>query len=388
MVEIKQEQALRVALIEPVGGHCGMDYYDFGLARGLAAAGVDVILHTCDETEIPVGATFEVRHTYRGIYGEAPKWRRALNYIRGSFVALMSSVKEKRRVVHFHLFHIGVPELVNVAAARLLGRRVVITAHDVESFVGSLESPWMRRLVYRLAHGVIAHNGVSKHELLQHVGVEERKIRQIRHGNFLGVVPDLPDAELARDRCGVPRNARVILYFGQIKEVKGVDILLRAMPGVVAQFPDAVLLLAGKTWKTDFSYYQGLIDELGIAPSCVVHHRFIPPEELPDFFASADVIALPYRRIYQSGVILLSMSYGKAVVASDLPGFTEVLEDGVSGYVFKRENSDSLCEQLCLALADRNVRENMGTAALKRVVDHYDWDHSGRDTARLYEEIL
>ncbi|HEX5314951.1 MAG TPA: glycosyltransferase family 4 protein [Gammaproteobacteria bacterium] len=379
---------LRVAIIEPVGGHCGMDYYDFGLARGLANAGADVVLHTCDETEIPRDAPFEVRLSYRGIFGEAPKWRRALRYMRGALGALVSAVGERRRIVHFHLFHIRFAELANIVVARLLGRKVVITAHDVESFVGSLESRRIRKFVYGAADRVIAHNDVSRVELIENVGVDERKIRQIRHGNFLGLVPELPDSAAARRRVGVSPAARVILYFGQIKEVKGVDVLLRAMPGVVAQFPDAVLLLAGKSWKTDFSRYQAVIDELGIGASCVVHHRFIPPEELPSFFSAADVIALPYRRIYQSGVVLLSMSYGKPVVASDLPGFTQLLEDGVSGYVFSDGDPESLCARLCAALADRSEREAVGRAALEKVIEHYDWDHSGRDTARVYEEIL
>lgn len=379
--------ALRIAMVEPVGGHCGMDYYDFGLVRALAQAGVDVVLHTCDETAVPPDAAFQVRHSFRGVYGAGPRWLRGLRYVRGSFSSLFSAVREGRRIVHFHLFHVGALELANVALAKALGRKIVVTSHDVEAFMEDRESRWMRWLVYRFSERVIAHNAISKTELMEHVGVDERRIRIIRHGNFLGLVPGLPDRASARDRFALPPAARVILYFGQIKDVKGVDVLLRALPKVTTRFPDAVLILAGNPRKSDFSRYQALIDQLDIAAFCRTHIRYIPTEELPYFFAAADVVALPYRRIYQSGVVLLAMSYAKAVVASDLPGFTDIIEADVSGYIFERDNPDSLGDTLCRALASRDTREAVAGNGLARVRDHYDWDHSGRDTARLYEEL-
>lgn len=382
------EATIKAAIIEPVGGHCGMDYYDFGLAGGLAAAGVDVVLHTCDETREPPGGGYEMRYTYRAIYGEAPAWLRGLRYFRGSVAAMLSAVIEGRRIVHLHMFHVSVPEFFNVCLARLLRRKVIITAHDVESFVRSLERPLLRRFVYRLSNAVIAHNRISRKELVENVGVDDGKTHIIRHGNFLDVVDPLPDAIEARRRLGVPEHARVILYFGQIKQVKGVDILLRALPRVIERFPDAVLLLGGKPWKMNFSEYQKIIDDLGIGAHCIKHMRFIGPDNLPYFFAASDIVVLPYRRIYQSGVVLLSMTYRKPVIAADLPGMVEIFTDGVDGYLFKREDPEALGQRLCEAFEDDAARAAVAEAGFRRVRDHYDWNHTGRATRRLYEEVL
>ena len=365
-----------------------MDYYDFGLAGGLAGAGIDVVLHTCDETRKPPNDGYEVRYSYRGIYGEAPAWLRGLRYFRGSLVAVLSAVRERRRIVHLHMFHVSVPEFFNVCLARLFGRRVVITAHDVRSFVRSLEKPTLRSVVYRLADAVVAHNRVSREELVEKIGVDDGKIRIIRHGNFLDVVAPLPDAAESRRRLGVPEKGRVILYFGQIKQVKGVDILLRAMPQVVSRYPDTHLLIGGKPWKMDFSEYQAIIDELGIGSHCIKHMRFIGPDWLPYFFAAADMVVLPYRRIYQSGVVLLSMSYRKPVIAADLPGMIEIITDGVDGYLFKSEDPAALGARLCDALEDDAARIEVGEAGYRRVRDHYDWARTGRQTRELYEEVL
>ena len=72
---------MKVAVIEPVGGHGGMDYYDFGLCGGLSEANVDVTLYTCDETAVKTAVPYTLRFPYRRIYGDAPAWMRGARYV-------------------------------------------------------------------------------------------------------------------------------------------------------------------------------------------------------------------------------------------------------------------------------------------------------------------
>lgn len=379
--------SLNVAMIEPVGGHGGMDYYDFGLCGGLAAAGIDVVLHTCDETTIPDSARFAVRHTYSGIYGKAAAWRRGLRFVSGSVRAVFSAVREGRGIVHLHFFHVGVLALMNVLLARLAGRRVVITAHDVESFVSSLEVPFMSRLAYRLAHRVIAHNRISRDELTKRLHVPEGKIAIIPHGNYLHVLRPMPTVKDARARLGLPPHAKVLLFFGQIKEVKGLDVLLSAMPSVLQKHPDAVLLIAGKPWKTDFAKYQARIDELRINDACFAHIRYIHSEDVPLYYGAADLVVLPYRRIYQSGVVLMAMSYGKAVLASDIPGMLEVVCDGDTGFVFRAGDADDLAQRIDILFADSEASEDVARCGQRLMEEKYDWSVIGGQTKELYANL-
>jgi len=378
---------ISVSMIEPVGGHGGMDYYDFGLCAGLAAAGVDVVLHTCDETSIPDHAGFVVRHTYHGIFGKTAAWRRGLSFVSGSLRAVISAVLERRKVIHLHLFHVGALPFMNVLLVRLMGRKLVITAHDVESFVSSLEVPFISRMAYRLAHRVIAHNYISSDELKARLHVPDDKIAVIPHGNYLHALRPMLPVNIARAKLGIPAHAKVLLFFGQIKDVKGLDLLLNAIPLVLQRHPDAVLLIAGKPWKTDFAAYQAKIDELEINHACITHIRFIPDEEVPLYYGAADLVVLPYLRIYQSGVVLMAMSYGKAVLVSDIPGMLEVVQDQETGFVFRSGDVDDLVQRICTIFANQPIMESVAKRGLRLMEEKYDWAVIGKKTKDLYASL-
>ncbi len=374
-------------MIEPVGGHGGMDYYDFGLCAGLGAAGVDVVLQTCDETVIPDCAGFVVRHTYHGIFGKTSAWRRGLRFVSGSLRAVVFAVLEERKVIHLHLFHVGALPFMNVLLARLMARKLVITAHDVESFVTSLEVPLISRMAYRLAHRVIAHNNISRDELKARLHVPVDKIAVIPHGNYLHALRPMPPVDIARAKLGIPANAKVLLFFGQIKDVKGLDLLLKAMPLVLQRHPNAVLLIAGKPWKTDFAAYQAKIDELGINHACITNIRFIPDEEVSLYYGAADLVVLPYLRIYQSGVVLMAMSYEKAVLVSDIPGMLEVVNDQETGFVFHSGNVDDLVQKICTIFTNQLAMESVAKRGYSLMKDKYDWAVIGNKTKDLYASL-
>jgi D-inositol-3-phosphate glycosyltransferase len=386
-VQGHKSDGLEAAVIEPVGGHGGMDYYDFGLCEGLAEAGMRVALYTCDETPRKTATAYEVRLPYQKIYGEDPAWLRGARYLRGTMRALVGARLRRARIAHFHFFHVGPLELFDVLAAKLLGMRVVVTAHDVQSFVERLSVSWMVREAYRLADRIIAQSKISRKELMTVLGVPEAKIATIPHGNYLRLVAGMPAREEARARLGLPSGARVLLFFGQIKVVKGLDVLLGAMPRIIREDPDTVLLVAGKVWKDDFRRYQRQIEALGMSDNVELHLRFIPDAEVANYYAAADVVVLPYRRIYQSGVLLMAMSYGKPVLVSDIEGMTEVVVDSVNGYAFAAGDAEALAERLAEAMSDPDELQRVGERALAHMQEHHDWNEIGRMTAACYRRV-
>ena len=372
-----------VAIIEPVGGHGGMNYYDFGLCRGLVDAGVTPTLYTCDETNVTPAMPFMVAVVYRRIFGRDPAWRRGLRYLKGSLRALIGARIAGTRLAHFHVFQVGALELFNVVLAKLLLLRVVITAHDVEAFRGEWSS--IKSWVYGLAHCVIAHNRVSQRELVRVLGIPERKIHVIPHGNYLAHLGAVPPAGSARVKLNLPPGAQVLLFFGQIKEVKGLDLLLDALATVKAAVPEVCLVIAGKMWGPDFAQYQSQIERLDLAGHCVAHIRYIADDEVGAYYAAADLVVLPYRKIYQSGVVLMAMSYGKPVLASDLEGMKELVEDQVTGFLFRAEDATDLAKRLEAVLADRAGMQRVAAQGLELMRDAYGWEHIGRLTAQCYD---
>lgn len=388
MKDVKGQPAIAVAMIEPVGGHGGAHYYDFGLARGLLAAGCQVSLYTCDETANPEISGLGFCPFYRGIYGRGPRWLRMLRFVTGTFAVLRNAVIRHEVICHYQVFNDLIPELVVIALAKLARRRIVLTVHDVSALAGPVT--WKRKItgwVYRQADGVIAHNAVSVREL-ESIRVPSQMIRVIAHGHYLDSMQTLPSVAEARRTLGIDPGAKVILFFGQIKEVKGLDLLIEALPEVAREVPNVVLLIAGRPWKTEFARYDALIDSAGVRSKCHLHIGFIPDDEVATYYAGADVVALPYRRIYQSGVLMMAMTYGRAVVVSDLPGMTEIVSDGVNGYVFSQGSSGFLAKTLIRALRNDTERAEIAARSLEYVRQEHDWNRIGAQTAQLFRSVV
>jgi D-inositol-3-phosphate glycosyltransferase len=377
-----------VALIEPVGGHGGMSHYDLGLCRGLAESGWHVSWYTCTETSEPhqPGVTF--CPVYRGIWGKASQWKRAYRYLVGSLSALVQAVRKGERVCHLHFFTAAPEELMLLLLCRVFARKVVLTVHDVESFLGgrtsrtSLVGP-----VYRLAHRFIVHNRTSRVELVAALQIPEQSIVVIPHGNYLDALGNIPAKEEARQMLGLAASSKVLLFFGQIKAVKGLDILLEALPAICNALPEAILVIAGRPWKNDFGQYEEMIKRLGIAERCLLHIRYIPDEEVAAFYASADVVVLPYRRIYQSGVLLLTMSYRRTVLVSDLPGMIDVVEDGANGYTFATGSHTALADAAIRILSHDEERIRVAEQAHSYVEQEHNWRNIGAQVGVLYESL-
>ena len=197
-----------------------------------------------------------------------------------------------------------------------------------------------------------------------------------------------PAREEARDSLGIDRSAQVVLFFGHIKEVKGLDLLLEAMPDVVSAVPDAMLLIAGRPWKSDFLVYEAQMAQLGIERYCRCDIGFVADDQVAAYFAAADLVVYLYRRIYQSGVILQAMSHGKAVVVSDLSGMTEIIRDRANGYTFPSGDAQKLSETLVRALSDNAERASMAANGLEYIRRYHDWHEIGKATANIYRAVL
>ena len=379
----KKNNTIKASIIEPVGDHGGMTPYDFNLCQGLVGNNVNMALFTSDVTNPPTEAEFTFRPVYQGIFCASSTWLRALRYLRGTILALASSVVESRRICHFHFFVVGPAELMNVVLSRLFNRRTIITAHDVEAFVASRSA--FSYLAYRLAHAVIAHNQVSRDELIERFGVPPSKITIIPHGNYPKCLADHTTKSQARHFLGLPHDVPILLFFGQIKEVKGLDILLRAMPEILAHYPSALLVVAGRPLRSTFNAYLSQIADLGISRHCICRIDYIPDSEVRHYFQASDLVVLPYRRIYQSGVLLMAMSFGKGVVASGIPGMRELLEDGKNGFLFRSEDPEDLAQTVNRVLSDTVLLASVAATGQQLMREAFAWDAIGKATAELYK---
>jgi D-inositol-3-phosphate glycosyltransferase len=379
---------IKVAVIEPVGGHGGMNFYDFALCRSIVKAGGKASLFTCDKTIFRGNEGFPIYIPYRNIYGTSPSWLRGLRFCWGSLKALVGSRIHRHQVAHLHFFHVGPLEILNVMLARLLGFRVVITAHDVEAFKQGLSIALLVRLAYRLASRVIAHSQIAKRELMADLGIPAEKIDVTLHGNFVDMVPGNLTRDAAKANFGFLPQQRVLVFFGQIKDVKGLDILLKGFALAREADKSLHLLVGGRVWKTDFSKYADIIEKYNLMPHCTLHIRYIPDAEVPFFYRCADLVVLPYSRIYQSGVVLEAMSYGSPVLVSDIDGMLEAVEDERTGFVFRNQDPQHLAQRVGEIFSVRGHSDQIGMEGFRVVNIRNDWTLLGEQTLASYQQAM
>jgi D-inositol-3-phosphate glycosyltransferase len=379
---------VKVAVIEPVGGHGGMNFYDFALCRSIVKAGGQASLYTCEKTVFDGKEGFPIRIAYRGIYGKSRAWVRGLRFCGGSIKALIGSRSSGHQVAHFHFFHVGPLELFNVLLARALGLRVVITAHDVEAFKQGLSIPIFVRLAYQMATRVIAHSQIAQRELMADLGISSKKISVVLHGNYVETVPLNLTREAAKAHFGLLPEQRVLVFFGQIKDVKGLDVLLKGFAVARETDKSLHLLIGGRVWKTDFSKYAEIISKYDLAPHCTLHIRYIPDAEVPFFYRCADLVILPYRRIYQSGVVLEAMSYGSAVLVSDIAGMLEVIEHELTGFVFRNQDAHHLAQRVGEIFSAPGHTQAVAKNGFDLVNTRNDWTRLGVQTHHCYQQAM
>ena len=153
------------------------------------------------------------------------------------------------------------------------------------------------------------------------------------------------DAQKARQQFGFKPDNKVLLFFGYVRKYKGLDILLALFPALLQKDPTYRLLVAGEFYENPEDYFNKA-KGLGIFDKIVFHNQFISNEEVPNYFAAADVLTLPYRSATQSGIVSIASAFNKPVIVTDVGGLSEVVENQVTGLIVPPNNADAFSEAI------------------------------------------
>jgi len=383
---------MNVSIIEPVGGHGGNEFYDFGLCEHLSLLGVNVSLYTCNDTKLDerYKCLFIVNKYFVNIYGSDNKIIRGFRYIKGSIKSLFDSLKRKTNIAHFHIYHFSILELFNILLFRMGGIRCVVTIHDVESFekYGTKDESQLgfkTKIILALSESIMVHSILAKQTLLD-IGVLNEIIYHVPHGDTDFVHNKNKISKIkAREKLNLSSNGMILLFFGQIKAVKGLDILLKAMPKIDKSVR---LLVVGKCWKQELDDYVQLSEKLNIDGRVQFINEYIPNEHVPYYFWASDFISLPYKKIYSSGVLLRAMDYSTTVICSDLPPLKAVINNQVTGLLFESENYYDLAKKVNLLVNNKVFSANLRTNAKNFVDENYSWNVVAMATETVYKKTL
>ncbi len=144
----------------------------------------------------------------------------------------------------------------------------------------------------------------------------------------------------ARRKLGVPLYVPVLLFFGIVREYKGLDRILRALPKIRKYIGPVILIVAGEFWE-DKNVYLEIVEELGIGDLVMIEDRYIPNEEIGLYFSAADVLVAPYRQVTGSGATQMARGFGLPVI-----GIDEVSESAIVGNVSGFDESEILAAKI------------------------------------------
>ena len=187
-----------------------------------------------------------------------------------------------------------------------------------------------------------------KLELCEQFGVRANRVTVIP----FGINNSVPDTRLtpseARRRLGIRDDEKAILFFGNITPYKGLEYLTTAFRQILSQRDNYRLIIAG--WPKNCESYWAAIQETlreGVQSGRVLlRAEYIPDEETELYFKAADVLVLPYRFIFQSGVLFLGYSFGLPIVAADVGTLKDEIIEGKTGFVFRPEDSVDLASAI------------------------------------------
>lgn len=307
----------------------------------------------------------------------------------GHLQLLLKAIRSRPDVIHFHWLMIPVIDILLLRALRLLKIQVSVTIHDTLPHKRRPYHAWIFHQSYKLAHHLFVHSEQLRNEAINELNIKPDKFHVVVHGNFddFANLKRLSAAE-SRARLDIPTNSPVILFLGLIKEYKGVDLLIKSMAFVLAKFPTAQLIIAGKEYKKgDFQRYDELIEQASLRPHVKTIIHFLDLEEIDMLFLSADVVALPYTKSYQSGVIFNALSYGKPVVASDTGAFRETIEPDNLGIIVDKRTPEAFGQGLIDQLVKKNQSESFAAHAQRISATKYSWQKIAEEMIKVYSNF-
>ena len=137
----------------------------------------------------------------------------------------------------------------------------------------------------------------------------------------------------------------------------------------------------------EYKARKKIIDENSLSKNIILHKKFIDYEDVEHYYCSSDLVVLPYKKNYQSGVLMMTLSYERPALVSDLPPLIEVITDNENGFLFASENEEDLTDKIIKIISDKENLEKVRLKGIETVNTKYGWDEIGRLTKKAYQTL-
>jgi len=386
----------RVALL--TGG--GDKPYALGMAAALTSEGISIDFVGSDDLSVPELLTNRRVNflNLRGNQNPNAKPTRKMSRVLMYYWRLVGySARAKPKIFHilwnnkFQFFD----RTLLMLYYKLLGKRVVFTAHNVNAGKRDHNDSWLNRLSLKVQYSssdhIFVHTDGMKRELIADFRIPEENVSVIPFG-INNTVPNtsLSIAE-AKQRLGVSSSDKTMLFFGNIAPYKGLEYLIAAFTELLKKDRSYRLLIVGNP-KGPASYWNEIgrtIVNSDIADRVIEKIEYVPDEATELYFKAADALVLPYAHVFQSGVLFLGYNFGLPAIAADVGSLKNEIVEGKTGLVFRSQDPSDLAskiEEYFKSELFSNL-ENTRSQIKEYANERYSWSRAATITALVYSSL-
>ncbi|MEM4270860.1 MAG: glycosyltransferase [Candidatus Pacearchaeota archaeon] len=325
-----------------------------------------------------IDKTFAIPKLNRVQIRESLAWYNPLSWI-------LVGLTAKGKILHFHWWTYWLfPIFFTIALiAKLRGKKVICTIHNVVSHESGFIDITLSKIIYFIPDKLIVHTNANKNQLEKKFQINKKKISVIPHGIYDFYRDNEISKSSAREVLGIPKNAKVILMFGNIRPYKGIEELIFAFKEAKTKISDLFLIIAGKPWSNELKNF--IIRELSNESSCLVKMEYIPSSQIKNYFFATDLVILPYRSFEaQSGPGNIALAFEKPLLVSNARGLPELVLDKKA--IFTSGNALELADSIKEIFSKKNLIKKLTSDSiyLRR---KYSWESISKMTLNIYNEF-
>jgi glycosyltransferase involved in cell wall biosynthesis len=365
----------------------GQNDYALQLAEALREQGLNLNLVS---TENSMEGIYSGPHwkIILGDYTSDGQFMKLVKHLFGWVRIIRLIKKTKPDIIHFQTLRLLYLDWIFFKIIRHLHCKMIFTVHNSENHeVNKFEQMVLDR-IYKLCDVLFVQTEFSKKALLQRIDIDANRIHLVPRGTVLWKYDEIAEPTSLHDPrqfWNYNHDDEVVLMFGLVRAYKGADLLIKSLALLKDKRPKLRVLVAGACHdKKLIKSYQDLARQLDVEGLVRFKIERIDDSLVASLFRVADLIALPYRRIDQSAVLVTAYSHQKPVIVSDTGGFLENVIDEVTGYFFKTGDTEDLAKKIDMSFNQPEKLRQMGQNALAFAQSNYLWQTTAKATLNGY----
>ena len=264
--------------------------------------------------------------------------------------------------------------LIVLAVVKLRKKKIIMTLHNVSPHERSFWKGWLNSSIISLADEYIVHSEHNK-KLFTNKLKNKKKIYVIGHGIIL-MEKSKESVNKLRKKYGFSNNDKILLFFGNIRDYKGLDVLLKSLSR--NKDNKVNLIIAGNPWGS-FGKYQKMIESLKIKDRVHLYLGYNPDKKVAELFKLSDVFVLPYKQFEAaSGAGTVGLNFGKAMAVTKVGGLPDLVKD--RNVIALPKNSEDLAKKIIYAEKNKKRLERESEEKARE----FSWKTVAQKTRRVY----